>query len=283
MADLETRELEYFVAVAEELHFGRAAQRLSVSQPAVSKTIRQVEARLGVPLLDRSGSRISLTAAGEALLDRGRHALEAVGAAALTARRAGTATANLRLVLKPGGDANLLPGILAAYARRPGSRPVDVVFSGTVDRADHLRDGRADVGLLYVPFDDLTGLSYEPLLHEGRVALLHPGHPLASRGELRQADLDRETLPRWKGKDEDGDGPEVADLPQLVQMINLGRTVAVLPRSLADLMQSGLTSVPVTDAPISTLAVAWSTRDRRPSVAEFVAAALTATKESSAD
>src|ERR1700761_6918538 len=85
MADLETRELEYFVAVAEERHFGRAAQRLSVSQPAVSKTIRQVESRLGVALLDRSSSPIALTPAGEALLDRGRHVLEAVRAAALTA------------------------------------------------------------------------------------------------------------------------------------------------------------------------------------------------------
>ncbi len=95
---------------------------------------------------------------------------------------------------------------------------------------------------------------------------------------MRQSDLNRETLPRWKGKGEDGNGPEVADLAQLVQMINLGRTIAVLPYSLADLMQSGLTLVPVTDAPVSILAVAWLTHDCRSSVGEFVAAALTITR-----
>lgn len=270
MAELETRELEYFVAVAEELHFRRAAERLSVSQPAVSKTIRQVEARLGVTLLDRSGRRVSLTPAGETLLERGRHALAAVSAAARSARRTAGAGPHLRLVIKPGGDARLLPLILDAYAG-----PVDIVFSGTADRADQLRDGRADVGLLYVPYDDVTGLSYEPLLREGRVAVLPPGHPLGSRAELREADLAHETFPRWADRDDSGDGPEVADLPQLVQMINLGKTVAVLPRSLAELLPPGLTLVPVGDAPVSVLAVAWSAHDHRPAVAAFVSAALT--------
>jgi DNA-binding transcriptional LysR family regulator len=271
MAELETRELEYFVAVAEELHFRRAAERLSVSQPAVSKTIRQVEARLGVTLIDRSGRQVALTPAGETLLERGRQALAAVSAAARSARRTAGAGTPLRLVIKPGGDARLLPGILEAYAGA-----VDIVFSGTTDRADQLRDGRADVGLLYVPYDDVTGLSYEPLLCEGRVAVLPPGHPLGSRAELGEADLADETIPRWADRDDPGGGPEVADLPQLVQMISLGKTIAVLPRSLADLLPPGLTLVPVHDAPASVLAVAWSAHDRRPSVAAFVSAALTA-------
>ncbi|MGW2293132.1 hypothetical protein [Streptomyces violaceorubidus] len=100
----------------------------------------------------------TLTPAGEALLHHGRHALDAVGAAAEKARRAGDRQARLRLVIKPGGDANLLSGILAAYAGRPDARQADILFGGATDRADHVRDGRADVALLYVPFDDLTGL-----------------------------------------------------------------------------------------------------------------------------
>ncbi|MFR0357413.1 LysR family transcriptional regulator substrate-binding protein [Streptomyces sediminimaris] len=104
----------------------------------------------------------------------------------------------LRLVIKPGGDANPLSGILAAHARRPGARQVDIVFGGATDRADHVRDGRADVALLYVPFDDMTGLDHETLLVEGRVAILPPDHRLASRTEVTLADLAQETLPRWK-------------------------------------------------------------------------------------
>jgi DNA-binding transcriptional LysR family regulator len=276
MVRIDTRELEYFVATAEELHFGRAAARLSVAQPAVSKTIRQVESRLGFALFVRSSRQVSLTPSGEALLHHGRHALEAVDAAVEHARRAADAQTTLRLVIKPGGDANLLSAILAAYARRPDARRVEVVFSGTVDRADYLRDGRADVGLLYAPFDDLTGLAAERVYSEDRLALLPPGHPLASRGELRMADLEHEPMPRWKGRSDEGSGPEVADIPQLVQMIILGATIAVLPRSLAEAAHPGLTLVPVVDAPPSHLVVARPERDDRPLVTSFISAAVEA-------
>ena len=281
MGDLETRELEYVVAVAEELHFGRAAVRLSIAQPALSKAIRRVEARLGVQLFVRSSRHVSLTPAGEALLRLGRHALDAVGAAAEGARRAGDAYARLRLVIKPGGDAGLLSGILAAYALQPDASQVDVLFGGATDRVDQLRDGRADVALLYAPFDDLTGLASETLFVEGRVAILPRGHRLASRTELRLADLEQETLPRWKGVrwtgvPDDGTGPEIADVPQMVQLITLGRMIAVLPRSLVGPVHPGLVCVPVTDAVTSRLVVAWSRLDHRPLVAAFVGAAVSA-------
>ena len=83
-------------------------------------------------------------------------------------------------MLKPGGDANLLSGILAAYAGRPDARQVDILFGGATDRADHVRDGRADVALLYVPFGDMTGLDHEILMVEGRVAILprSPAQPM---------------------------------------------------------------------------------------------------------
>ncbi|MYW00249.1 LysR family transcriptional regulator [Streptomyces sp. SID3343] len=279
MVDLETRELAYFVAVAEELHFGRAAVRLSIAQPALSKAIRRVEARLGVRLFTRSSRHVSLTPAGDALLHHGRHALNAVGAAVEGARRAGDAHAHLRLVIKPGGDANLLSGILAAYAEQPDARRVDVLFGGATDRVDYLRDGRADVALLYAPFDDLTGLASETLFVEERVAILPRDHRLASRTELRLADLEHETLPRWKGVrrtgvPDDGSGPEIADVPQMVQLVLLGRTIAILPRSLVEPVHPGLVCVPVVDATTSRLVVAWSRLDRRSLVASFVEAAV---------
>jgi DNA-binding transcriptional LysR family regulator len=285
MVELETRELAYFLAVAEELHFGRAAERLSIAQPALSKSIKRLEQRLGVELLVRSSRRVSLTASGEALLRDGRHALNAVAVAAQSARRAVEANPHLRLVIKPGGDANLLSGILAAYARRPDSGRVDILFGGNTDRADYLRDGRADVALLYVPFDDTGGLAYETLYVEDRVAILPAAHPLAAREELRLADLRGETMPRWKdvsyadieaGVLPEASGPAVADLAQMNQLIALGRMVALLPRSLAEPLPADLVRVPVDDAPVNRLVLAWPERDPSPLVAPFVEAALEA-------
>ncbi|WP_051939550.1 LysR family transcriptional regulator [Phaeacidiphilus oryzae] len=281
MVDLDTRELEYFVAVAEELHFGRAATRLAIAQPALSKAIRRVESRLGVQLLLRTSRQVSLTPAGEALLHHGRHALNAVAAAAQAARRAGEAESEpqLRLVIKPGGDGNLLSAILAEYGRTPDARRVDVIFGGATDRADRVRDGRADLALLYAPFDDLTGLDHETLHVERRVAVLPPDHPLAARGELHLADLAGETLPRWKGvpgTDDSGRGPVVADVPQLLQLVILRRLVAVLPDSLLQPRHPDLAYRPVIDAPPSRLVLAWSQNDRRPLLAAFVDAAVAA-------
>ncbi|MFF8597004.1 LysR family transcriptional regulator [Streptomyces sp. NPDC015220] len=283
MAELETRELEYFVAVAEELHFGRAAACLGIAQPALSKAVRRLESRIGVKLLERSSRNVTLTPAGEALLHHGRHALNAVSAAVEKARRAGDRQARLRLVIKPGGDANLLSGILAAYGGRPDARQVDILFGGATDRADYVRDGRADVALLYAPFDDMTGLDHETLTVEGRVAILPPDHRLASRSQVTLADLAQETLPRWKGvrwtgAPEAGQGPEVTDLAEALHMIRLGRTIAMLPRSLAQPMHSDLAYRPVIDAPNSELVLAWSQDNRRPLVASFVIAAVDAAR-----
>ncbi|GAA1716417.1 LysR family transcriptional regulator [Streptomyces yatensis] len=275
MVELETRELEYFVAVADELHFGRAAARLSIAQPALSKAIRRIETRLGVPLFLRSSRHVELTPAGEALQEHGRHALNAVAAAVRSARRAVDTQAHLRLVLKPGGDAGLLSGILAEYSHQPDARRVDILFSGPADRTDFLLDGRADVGLLYVPFDDLHGLDHETLHAEERVAIVPTTHRLAGLASVRMADLEGETLPRWKGvPGGDGTGPEVADVVQLLQMIKVSRMIGVLPRSLVDPLPPGLVGVPVSDAPPSRLVLAWNEQDRRPLLASFVAAAL---------
>lgn len=187
-------------------------------------------------------------------------------------------------MIKPGGDANLLSGILAAYARRPGAGRVDVLFGGATDRADHVRDGRADLALLYTPFDDLTGLDHRALFLEGRVAILPRGHRLAGREELRMADLAGETLPRWKGVPDSGEGviggsgPEIADVAQMTQLIMLGRTIAVLPRSSVEPVHPGLVYKPVADAPPSRMVVAWSRIDQRPLVASFVDAAVSASR-----
>jgi len=103
------------MVLAEELHFGRAARRLGVAQPPLSRAIRRLERRLGVTPVDRTSRSTRLTPAGQVLLDEGRTALGAVAAAARRAQRAGLADPRLVLTMKAGGDGGLLPQILAEY------------------------------------------------------------------------------------------------------------------------------------------------------------------------
>ena len=269
MAELrrpDSEDIRKFVAVAEELHFGRAAERLGMAQPPLSRAIRQLEQRLEVELLIRNSRGVRLTEAGEVLLHEGRKALDAVGAAARRAQRAGKPERRLVVVMKPDGDAGLLGGILAAY-----EDSVDVVICGIGEQAGLLRDGRADVAFLHRPHDDMSGFDTEELVSLRAVAVLPSTHRLAGKRSLRLADLDGETMPRWPGMA--GDGPEVRDSAQLMQLIALGRTIAVLPESVRDHLRAGLAAVPVLDGPLTTVVLAWPERSRSLAVAAFVRAA----------
>src|ERR1700761_4500990 len=116
MNDLEVRQLRYFVAVAEQLHFGRAAEQLRMAQPALSRAIRHLERQLGVTLLERTTRQVRLTKPGEVLLRDARTALEAVTAAAHRAQQAGSSSPRLRGALKADVDGGLLSQILDAYS-----------------------------------------------------------------------------------------------------------------------------------------------------------------------
>ena len=271
MGDVETRELRYFIAVAEELHFGRAADRLGIAQPPLSRAIRRLEHRMGVPLLERTSRSTRLTAAGEVLLAEGRTALEAVAAATRRTRRAGSPQ-RLVVTMKPGGDAGLLPQILAAYDARPDALPVEFAFSIN-ERAAMLRDGRADVGLLHHPQNDLRGLAIEALGVERRVLALAVNHPLATKETLCLADLAGQTMPQWPEAADAGPGPRVQDVGELMQLVVLGRAVALVTESVTQRPYHGIVYRPVCDAPPATLVVAWQDGSRSRQVAAFVAAA----------
>ncbi|MCV7290758.1 LysR family transcriptional regulator [Mycolicibacterium wolinskyi] len=276
MEMLEIRELRYFVAVAERLHFGRAARQLRIAQPALSKTIQRIESRLGVDLFVRTSRSVTLTAAGTTLLEHGRHALNAMDIAVQKTQQASEPD-HLRLAMKPGGDAGLLPGLLAAYAEQQDARRVEIVFCSGTNRAQTLRDGQADVALLYAPFDDLAGLTTVPLHVEDRVALLPQTHPLARRANIRLKDLAAETFARWVGVPTDQSaGPEIEDVTELVPLVQIGRVVAVLPRSLVSPAPPATVCVPVEDAGTSTIVLAHNANDHRNTVAAFVTAASSA-------
>ncbi|MEU4825022.1 LysR family transcriptional regulator [Actinomadura sp. NPDC023710] len=266
---VETRELAYFLAVARELHFGRAAEGLGIAQPPLSRAIGRLERRLGVRLLERTSRRVTLTPAGETLLAEGGAALDAVAAAVRRTRRAGAAGPRLVLAMKPGGDGGgLLPEILAAYEREPEALPVEMLFG--YGAADALRDGRADAALLYAPRQDVTGLATEELMEERQVVVVARGHRLAGRAEVSMADLEGEVLPRRPHAAGPGDGPVIGDGGQLMQLIALGRMVAVLPESMRGLLREDLTAVPVRDAEPTTLVLAWAEASRSRALAAFV-------------
>ncbi len=276
---METRELRYFVAVAEELHFGRAARRLGIAQPPLSRAIRQLERRLGVTLLERDSRSVALTAAGSVLLREGRAALDAVAAADRRTRRAGQAATGgpgLVLATKTGASSELLPKLLGAYAAEPDAVPVEVLLCGIGEQERLLRDGRADVALLHLPYDSTTGLDTEELITEPQVAILPAGHPLARRPHLLMAEVEALPglpLPRWPRADgsyPDGPGPEVRDHAQLFQLIALGRTVVVLPESARSLLLADLATVPVPDAPAVTTVIAWPPHSRSRALAGLI-------------
>ncbi|SMD06251.1 LysR family transcriptional regulator [Kibdelosporangium aridum] len=267
---LETRELAYFIAVAEELHFGRAAERLRIAQPPLSRAIRQLEQRLGVELFERTSRKVMLTAAGEVLLHEARKALDAVAAAARRTQR--VAEPKLVMVMKPGSDGGMLQAILDTYATERDALPVQVQVCAIGEQAQILRDGRADVAVLHLPYDDTSGFDVEQLRVEGAVAILPAGHRYADRDRLWMSDLEGEPMPRWPGMT--GTGPEVRDAAQLMQLITLGQMIAVLPESARIGLREDLVAVPVVDGPITTIALGWPERSSSRAVAAFVRAAI---------
>ncbi|MER6442313.1 LysR family transcriptional regulator [Streptomyces sp. NPDC001185] len=281
MDTLETRELRYFVAVAEELHFGRAAERLGIAQPPLTRAIQKLEGRLGVLLLERNRRGVSLTGAGEMLVHEGRAALDAVTAAARRTRRAGGVDSpggprnRLVLAVKAGASHELLHKLIDGYAAEPDSAEIEVLPSGTCEQGEMLRDGRADVALMHAPFNSLVGFDSEELMTEGQIAILPTGHPLAAHKSLSLADvIDIPDLPlaRWAhdGIYPPGPGPEIHDQTQLAQLIALGRTAAVFPDSARAWLWAEHTAVPLTDAPSVVTHIAWPAHSRSLALAGLI-------------
>ena len=277
---VETRELRYFVAVAEEAHVGRAAERLGIAQPPLSRAIAQLERRLGAELFRRTPRGMSLTSVGETLLREGRVALSAVEAAERRTRREVEATGpRIVLTAKAGASSELMAKLLDAYAAEPDPVDVEVVLSPPGHQAQMLRDGRADVAILHLPFDDVSGFDVDVLSVEEQVLILPSGHPATGRGSISVAEatsLPGLPLPRWPRLDgtyPDGDGPELRDLTQVLQLVRLGRTAIVLPESARANLRDGLAVVPLSDAPQVTTVIAWPPHSTSAGVAGVVRAA----------
>jgi DNA-binding transcriptional LysR family regulator len=178
---MELRQLRYFVAVAEELHFGRAAARLHMSQPPLSAQVQKLEREIGVRLLERSTRTIALTPAGELFYRRAREILSAAEAAEEEAREA---DAGRRGRLRVGfvGSANFTVLPLAVRAFRQDRPKVEVRLEALTsgEQVEALHAGALDVGLIRLPALG-TGLRLETILTEGMVAAVPDNHPLSTQ------------------------------------------------------------------------------------------------------
>jgi len=187
--NVEMRHLRAFVALAEELHFGRASQRLYLTQPALSQTLRQLEASVGGRLVERTTRSVALTANGLAFLADARAVIAAYDTAlARAARAARQEQGILRVGYQIGAALEIAPIVLRAYAERYPSVSVELREFDFGEPFAGLDVGLVDVAFVKMPLED-ERLAYEFLEHETIFAGLAPSHPLAQRSSIAIAEI----------------------------------------------------------------------------------------------
>lgn len=292
---MELRQLRYFVAVAEELHFTRAAARLGIAQPALSQQIRRLETTLGVELFSRTKRRVTLTPAGRAFLAEARGTLEQARRAALIARR--TAAGELGpLTLGFVGSATdaLLPRALPTLRARHPELKVVLREMTSAAQIDALSRGDIDLGLLRPPSPLVPGLRTRLVAREPLVCALPADHPLARRERLTPGDLHGQPFvlfPRRQGpwlydlitaycRGADGAAPNVVQEAVMMQTITAlvaaGTGLSLVPASQQAITRKGLAYRPLVNPPMTDLAAAWPSTGHNPA-RDAVLNVLTAT------
>jgi DNA-binding transcriptional LysR family regulator len=289
---MELRLLRYFVAVAEERHFGRAAERLHIAQPPLSQQIKQLEADLGVQLLVRSTRKVELTPAGERYLDRARAILASLEAARTEASRIAAGEIG-RLAIGFTGSATyeLLPALARVLRRDLPDVELDLKGEMLTPRQEAgLADGTLDLGFLRPPVRD-PDLEVRVLRREPLIALLPEAHPLAQRSTVRLAELREEPFISYPSQhrsvvhdavfaacERAGFRPlvvqEVAETSTLVVFVAAGAGVALVPASVRHLQITGAVFRPLagTTAEVE-LAAAMRAGDDSPVLARVLARA----------
>ncbi len=275
---VQIRHFESFIAVAEERHFGRAAARLRVAQPHLSREIRRLETELGVDLVDRTSRPIRLTPAGAGFLEEARRTLQQIDRAVASARRAGsTEHGHVSVGALPWAYNVYLPSLLRRFRDRLPGASLRLSALDANEQMDGLRQERLDVGLVALEawLAEERALTIEPLLAEPWVAVLAHDHPLAGRTELSLHDLVREPFvsPRGALKKETalfagrGLNHVVAQVVPIFHaqfsLISAGAGIGIQLASFRQFACPGLSFVPVEDAPPVGLALVWRCDDER--------------------
>ncbi|MDF3917901.1 LysR substrate-binding domain-containing protein [Salinicola salarius] len=285
---MELRQLRYFVTLAETLHFGRAAERLHITQPPLSRQIAALEATLGTPLFERHSRSVAMTPAGEQFLDHARRLLSDLELAVHATRMAADAAhRELRIGFTMYAAWNLLPGLVRRYG---DAYPADdLTLNETLPRdlQQALMTGRVDVG---ISFPLLIGgsLCYRPLYREPLCAVLPQGHPRAGDARLAVAALARESFVTFpastaptlheavmtccrRARFEPKVRLETHLQQTIVNLVAAGLGVALVPDSMRRIRLPGAVFLPLDDSPAIEQGIYWHPHNTNPALADFLA------------
>jgi DNA-binding transcriptional LysR family regulator len=295
---MELRHLRYFLAVAEELNFTRAAKRLNIAQPPLTQQIKALEAEIGVTLFDRTGYRVELTDAGRSFVPQVARILADVRNAVLIAKRAAAGeVGHVRVGFTESASFN--PLVTAAFRNFRTAYPeveVSLEESPTTVLAAALREGRIDAAFVRPPLRTAEGITLHMIDEEEMVVALSSGHPLAPRKDLETKDLADETFvlyPRAERPgladtviaacEKAGFTPKVKQYtPQLSSTINLVAAslgVSIVPRSMQGLQPNAVTYKRLRDQRLTALlGIAHRTSESSAPVMRFIETARAAVR-----
>jgi DNA-binding transcriptional LysR family regulator len=288
MADPEMRLLRYFVTVAEERHFGRAAERLHIAQPPLSQQIQKLERQLGVDLIDRSRRPIELTDAGTALLGEARLALTHGERAFAAARRAATGhLGHLHIGALQAAVDGVLSYVMRAHRRDYPDVKLELTELDTTEQVAQLVEHRLDVGFLRGPVDE-PSLTIQTLIEDPLAAVVSEDDALAEHERIAPALLGDQPIILWtRGaapttyadvvalfRLHEIQPPIVDESPRIQTILALvasGAGIALLPTSFINLSRKGVRFIPLHGPlPHRPLALAWRTTNQSPSVRCFL-------------
>ncbi|WP_410651340.1 LysR substrate-binding domain-containing protein [Amycolatopsis sp. cmx-4-54] len=292
---MELRQLRYFVAVAEEMNFRRAAERLHIAQPALSQQISKFEHELRTELFRRTTRRVELTDSGRVLLVEGRRVLaEADHALAAVTHAAHGETGTLRVGFVSSAALSIVPAIALALRESLPGLHLDLREATTDDQLESVGEGRLDVAIVR-EVEPAPGLTVRPLLRERLIVAVHEAHPLADRGSIGLAELAGErflVFPRSRvsrlydhiaylchraGFRLEAT-QEAVQFPTLLGLAAANTGITIVPESLSALQLPGLRYVPISDAEALSVVsvVCRADRETAPQVAKFLEIAATA-------
>lgn len=288
---MELRHLRYFVAVAEERHFTRAAERLGIRQPPLSQQIRALEDELGTPLFVRLPRGVALTAAGQVFFDDARQILAAAEQAHVRAQRAAAGDlGRIRIgMINSAPFHPFVPRVIREFGRRYPEVALSLDESSTPQLAEAVLDGRADVAFARPPLGDHPQLEALPLFDEDMLVALPLGHPLARFSSLSLWALAAERFvlfPREVGAglhDEiiascrrSGFSPrivqETSQVTSIVNLVAAGLGVSLVPASMQRINSEGIVYRPIAgEAPLARMVLLRRRDDDTPTIANLVA------------
>jgi DNA-binding transcriptional LysR family regulator len=285
---IELRHLRYFLAVAEELHFGRAARRLGISQPPLSLQIRQLESKLGVQLFERTKRRVALTDGGRALLGEGKRLMgEFTGIGELVRRAASGESGSLTVAFTASVMFETLPSIIRRFRADFPRVHVELREIGTGVQLVALRTGDLDIGFVRQPPPDHQ-LEFETVMTERLVLVLSRTHPLARRQTVRLRDVanddwvlpPREHTPGFHSQvmalfHEAGINPRVVQMSReiytTVSLVDAGVGVTIIPATMTTMGWKGVRYYPLrSKLGVTRIAAAWRRDNANPTLTGFL-------------